>query len=227
MTVMHDLNVNSSTQGGWGQVTALPEPTRRVVDEPGRAPVDLPRIARAVREILLAIGEDPDREGLLDTPDRVARAYRDLTAGLAQDPATHLGTVFQEGGDDLVVVRGIELHSLCEHHLLPFSGVAHVAYLPAGGRVVGLSKIARTVETFARRPQVQERLTRQIADAMIAHLAPRAVSVLIESEHLCMKMRGVAKQGASMTTVAHRGVFATDVAQRAEVMSLLRARGER
>ncbi|MCA9680513.1 MAG: GTP cyclohydrolase I FolE [Myxococcales bacterium] len=219
---MHDLNVNSSTAGGWGHVTALPG-----VDDGSRAPVDLPRIARAVREILIAIGEDPDREGLLDTPDRVARAYRDLTAGMRQDPGDHLRTVFQEGGDDLVVVRGIELHSLCEHHLLPFSGVAHVAYLPAGGRVVGLSKIARTVEAFARRPQVQERLTRQIADAMLEHLAPRGVSVLIESEHLCMKMRGVAKQGASMTTVAHRGAFATDATQRGEVLSMLRNRGER
>ncbi|MEP6860195.1 MAG: GTP cyclohydrolase I FolE [Deltaproteobacteria bacterium] len=189
--------------------------------------VDLPRIARAVREILAAIGEDPDREGLADTPGRVARAYRDLTSGIGEDPGDHLGTIFYEGGDDLVVVRGIELYSLCEHHMLPFSGVAHVAYLPSGGRVVGLSKIARAVDTFARRLQVQERLTRQVADAMVTHLEPRGVSVVIESEHMCMKMRGVEKQGATMTTVAHRGVFANDAATRADVMALLRAPGGR
>lgn len=189
--------------------------------------VDLPRIARAVREILIAIGEDPDREGLADTPGRVARAYRDLTAGMGEDPGDHLATIFHEGGDDLVVVRGIELHSLCEHHMLPFSGIAHVAYLPAGGRVVGLSKIARSVQTFARRLQIQERLTRQVADAMFTHIEPRGVAVMIESEHMCMKMRGVETQGATMTTVAHRGVFVNDATARADVMALLRATGGR
>jgi GTP cyclohydrolase IA len=183
--------------------------------------VDLSRVAHAVREILLAVGEDPDREGLEDTPARVARAYRDLTRGAREDPAVHLATVFAEGGDDVVVVRGIELYSLCEHHLLPFTGVAHVAYLPADGRVVGLSKIARTVDTFARRLQVQERLTRQIADAISDHLAPRGVAVLIECEHACMRMRGVAKHGATMTTVAHRGDFANNSVLRGEVMTLL------
>ena len=215
---MNDLNGKSSTAG---RLAAVPDH--------GKAPrvVDLPRIARAVREILIAIGEDPDREGLLDTPARVARAYRDLTTGLDESPAKHLSTVFNEGGDELVLVKGIEFHSLCEHHMLPFAGIAHVAYLPADGRVVGLSKIARTVETFARRLQVQERLTRQIADAMVTHLSPRGVSVQIESEHMCMKMRGVAKQGALMMTVAHRGQFADDAAMRTEVLSLLRAPGVR
>ena len=183
--------------------------------------VDLPRIARAVREILLALGEDPDRAGLEDTPGRVARAYRELMSGAREDAGSHLRKVFAEGGDELVVVRGIELYSLCEHHMLPFSGVARVAYLPADGRVVGLSKIARTVDTFARRLQVQERLTRQVADAMVEHLSPRGVSVVVECEHACMRMRGVAKHGASMTTVAHRGVFADDTALRSEVMALL------
>ena len=186
-----------------------------------RPVVDLPRVARAVREILLAIGEDPDREGLEETPGRVARAYRELMRGTQEDVGSHLRTVFAEGGDEIVVVRGIELYSLCEHHMLPFSGVAHVAYLPADGRVVGLSKIARTVDTFARRLQVQERLTRQVADAMVEHLSPRGVSVVVECEHACMRMRGVAKHGASMTTVAHRGAFADDKALRSEVMALL------
>lgn len=191
---------------------------QKIAELPG---VDLARVARAVREILLAVGEDPDREGLSETPARVARAYRELLKGTREDAASHLGKVFAEGGDDIVAVTGIELHSLCEHHMLPFSGVAHVAYLPSGGRVVGLSKIARTVETFARRLQVQERLTRQVADAMVEHLAPRAVSVVIECEHACMKMRGVAKHGATMTTAAHRGEFANDSALRAHVMTLL------
>ncbi len=215
VTDMNDLNAKSS-EDRWPKLAASTTPV-----------IDLPRIARAVREILISIGEDPDREGLTDTPGRVARAYRDLTAGMGEDPGDHLGTIFHEGGDDLVVVRGIELHSLCEHHMLPFSGVAHVAYLPSGGRVVGLSKIARAVETFARRLQVQERLTRQVADAMVTHLEPRGVAVVIESEHMCMKMRGVAKQGATMTTVAHRGVFVNDAAARTDVMALLRAPGGR
>lgn len=193
-------------------------PVHGVSELPG---VDLVRIARAVREILLAVGEDPDREGLVETPQRVARAYRELLRGTREDAGSHLSKVFAEGGDEIVVVSGIELSSLCEHHMLPFTGVAHVAYLPADGRVVGLSKIARTVETFARRLQVQEWLTRQIADAMVEHLAPRGVSVLIKCEHACMRMRGVAKQGAAMTTVAHRGAFADDQALRSEVMSLL------
>lgn len=206
---MHELNVKSSTAA----VNAMASATRYV---------DLPRIAAAVRELLVAIGEDPDREGLADTPARVARAYRDLTAGIGEDPGDHLRTIFHEGGDELVCVRGIEFHSLCEHHLLPFTGTAHVAYLPSGGRVVGLSKVARAVETFARRLQVQERLTRQVADALVEHLEPRGALVVIESAHMCMQMRGVEKSGASMLTVAHRGVFTDDAALRAETLALLR-----
>ncbi len=204
MTVMNEMAARTSNQ----RIAELPV-------------VDLPRVARAVREILLAIGEDPDREGLEETPARVARAYRELVRGSREDAGSHLRKVFAEGGDEIVVVRGIELYSLCEHHMLPFTGVAHVAYLPADGRVVGLSKIARTVDTFARRLQVQERLTRQIADAMVEHLSPRGVSVVVECEHACMRMRGVAKHGASMTTVAHRGAFGGDAALRSEVMALL------
>ena len=186
------------------------------------APVDQERLARAVRELLLAIGEDPEREGLLETPERVARAFAEMCSGLREDPAVHLGRVFQEGVEDVVVVRDIELHSLCEHHLLPFTGRAHIAYLPAGGRVVGLSKLARTVDVFARRPQVQERLTAQIADAISRHLAPRAVAVQVESEHFCMRMRGAKKSGASMITVAWRGEWKHDATARAEIAELLR-----
>jgi GTP cyclohydrolase I len=185
-------------------------------------PVDQERLARAVRELLLAIGEDPDREGLVDTPARVARAFVELCSGLREDPAVHLGRVFQEGVEDVVVVRDVELHSICEHHLLPFSGRAHVAYLPAGGRVVGLSKLARTIDVFARRPQVQERLTAQIADAIAQHLSPRAVAVQVESEHFCMRMRGAKKSGASMVTVAWRGEWKHDASGRAEIAELFK-----
>lgn len=191
---------------------------------PADAGVDTARIERAVREILLAIGEDPDREGLAETPQRVARAWRELAGGLHEDVSTHLGKVFQEHTDDLVMVRGIELYSLCEHHLLPFTGTADVAYLPADGRVVGLSKLARTVDVFARRPQVQERLTAQIADAVAAHLRPRGVLVTVRAEHFCMRMRGVRKREPVMTTIAHRGVLREDAALRAEVLALLARR---
>lgn len=190
----------------------------------GQTPsVDTARIERAVREILVAIGEDPDREGLLETPRRVAKAYAQIFSGLHQDPSTHLGRVFREPSDEVVLCRDIEFHSMCEHHLLPFFGRAHVAYVPDGSQVVGLSKLARTVEVFARRPQVQERLTNQIADALDAGLAPRGVLVMIESEHLCMKMRGVSKSHPSMVTVAVRGCLREDPAQRAEVMSMIAA----
>jgi GTP cyclohydrolase I len=204
-------------------VATAPAPDAAAADGPP-PPVDQERLARAVREMLHAIGEDPDREGLLDTPARVARAFAEMCAGLREDPAVHLGRVFQEGVDDIVVVRDVELHSLCEHHLLPFTGRAHIAYLPAGGRVVGLSKLARTVDVFARRPQVQERLTAQIADAIAHHLAPRAVAVQIESEHFCMRMRGARKSGASMVTLAWRGEWKQDASARAEVAELLRTR---
>jgi len=194
----------------------------RTIRFPSRRPtVDLDRIERAVREILLAIGENPDRDGLLDTPARVARAYRDLFAGLRQDPAAPLGTVFQEATEGDVVVRGIEFFSVCEHHLLPFFGQAHVAYRPVGGRVVGLSKLARTVEVFARRPQVQERLTRQVADALMEHLRPAGVLVVVEAQHMCMAMRGVGKTGSTTLTTVARGVFDTDAAARNEILRLL------
>lgn len=186
-----------------------------------RRTVDLDRIERAVREILLAIGENPDRDGLLDTPARVARAYRDLFAGLRQDPAAPLGTVFREATEGDVIVRGIEFFSVCEHHLLPFFGQAHVAYRPAGGRVVGLSKLVRTVEVFARRPQVQERLTGQVADALMRHLRPAGALVVVEAQHMCMAMRGVGKTGSTTLTTAARGVFETDVAARNEILRLL------
>lgn len=186
-----------------------------------RPEVDHVRIERAVREILLAIGEDPDREGLADTPRRVAKAYSQIFAGLRHDPAEHLHRVFEERTDESVICRNIEFHSMCEHHLLPFFGRVHIAYLPNGREVVGLSKLARTVEVFARRPQVQERLTSQIADALVEHVRPRGVAVLVQSEHLCMKMRGVNKQNAEMVTTAFRGVYRDDPALRIEVLGVL------
>ena len=183
------------------------------VREPGR-------VERAVVELLEALGEDPSREGLRDTPARVARMYEELFSGLRSDPAKHLQRVFQENYDEVVLLRDIDFYSLCEHHLLPFYGRAHVAYLPKG-RVVGLSKLARTVEAFARRPQVQERLTCQIADAIMEHLEPQGAAVVIEAQHLCMKMRGLQKPNGVMVTSALRGVFKTCPSARAEVLALL------
>ncbi|HVO22473.1 MAG TPA: GTP cyclohydrolase I FolE [Candidatus Margulisiibacteriota bacterium] len=193
----------------------------------GNVLFDLPRIERAVREMLFAVGEDPDRDGLVETPRRVARAYAELLGGLREDPAQHLGRVFEHRteNDDLVLVRDIEFSSLCEHHLLPFTGTAQVAYLPDKGRVVGLSKIARTVDVFARRPQLQERLTADIADAISEHLEARAVAVVVRAEHLCLRMRGAAKRGADMVTTAFRGEFARNQSLRAEVLGLLRPQG--
>jgi len=182
--------------------------------------VDLKRIERAVREILLAVGENPDREGLLKTPNRVARAYTELMAGLNQDPRTHLKTVFHERYDEVVLLRDIEFHSLCEHHLLPFTGRAHVAYLP-DGKVVGLSKLARLVEGYARRPQVQERLTTQIADALMEELNPMGAACVIEATHTCMTIRGAKKPGSLMVTSALRGIFKENPASRAEILSLM------
>src|SRR2546429_6580354 len=170
------------------------------------AAVDIPRIERAVREILLAVGENPDREGLLETPNRVARAYGELMAGLSQDPRVHLKTVFHERYDEVVLLRNIEFHSLCEHHLLPFTGRAHVAYLPAG-KVVGLSKLARLVEGYARRPQVQERLTTQVADALMEELSPVGAACVIEAVHTCMTITAAKKHGSVMVTSALRGIF--------------------
>lgn len=186
--------------------------------------VDLARAEAAVRELLLAVGEDPDREGLQETPARVARAYAETFAGLHQDPADVLSTTFDIGHDEMVLVKDIELYSTCEHHLVPFHGVAHVGYIPnVDGRVTGLSKLARLVDVFARRPQVQERLTSQVADALVQHLQPRGVIVVIECEHLCMSMRGVRKPGSRTVTSAVRGQM-RNAATRAEAMSLILGR---
>lgn len=184
------------------------------------AKIDIPRIERAVREILIAVGEDPDREGLIKTPNRVARAYGELMAGLQEDPKRHLKTVFTERYDEVVLLRDIEFHSLCEHHLLPFTGKAHVAYLP-DGKVVGLSKLARLVEGFARRPQVQERLTTQIADALMEELNPIGAACVIEATHTCMTMRGAKKHGSVMATSALRGIFKENPSSRHEILSLM------
>ncbi|WP_338104929.1 GTP cyclohydrolase I FolE [Modestobacter muralis] len=186
---------------------------------------DAPRIEAAVREILLAIGEDPDRPGLVDTPGRVARAYAETFAGLSQDPVDVLATTFDEGHDELVLVRDIPVYSTCEHHLVPFHGKAHVGYIPgADGRVTGLSKLARLVEVYARRPQVQERMTREIADSLFDVLKPMGVIVVVEAEHLCMAMRGVRKPGTTTMTSAVRGAFRDNAVTRGEAMSLILGR---
>nr|WP_217999183.1 GTP cyclohydrolase I FolE [Nocardiopsis trehalosi] len=192
---------------------------------PSEKGVDQPRIEKAVREILLAIGEDPDRDGLRDTPARVARAYEEQFAGLRQEPGDVLTTVFEAGHEEMVLVKDIELYSTCEHHLVPFFGSAHVGYIPnANGQITGLSKLARLVDVYARRPQVQERLTTQVADAVMGHLEPRGVIVVIEAEHLCMTMRGVRKPGAKTVTSAVRGDFRNRDRTRAEAMGLILAR---
>jgi GTP cyclohydrolase I len=184
--------------------------------------VDLSRIEKAVREILIAIGEDPDRDGLQRTPARVARAYAELFAGLRVDPRQVLTTTFEANHEELVLVRDIEVMSTCEHHLLPFHGVAHVGYIPGvDGRITGLSKLARLVEVYARRPQVQERLTAQIADTIMDVVTPSGVIVVVDCEHMCMAMRGIQKPGASTITSAVRGLFQVDAKSRAEAMSLI------
>ncbi len=188
-------------------------------EQPG---VDPARIEAAVRELLAAIGEDPTRDGLLKTPGRVARMYAEVTAGLHEDPAQHLTTVFEADHDEIVLVRDIPFSSMCEHHLLPFVGHAHVGYLPGhDGKVTGLSKLARLVDGYARRLQVQERLTSQIAEAMQAALQPRGAIVVLEAEHMCMSIRGVHKPGALTITSAVRGLFRDDPRSRAEAMMLL------
>ena len=204
-------------------MNAVPaEPTDPFRPGPGR--VDEARAAAAVRELLLAVGEDPDRPGLKETPDRVARAYAETFGGLGQDPSEILSTTFDENHDELVLVKDIPMYSTCEHHLVPFHGVAHIGYIPGeDGRVTGLSKLARLVEVYARRPQVQERMTGQIADALADVLKPRGVLVIIEAEHLCMAMRGIRKPGASTVTSAVRGQL-RDPTTRAEAMSLIVAR---
>ena len=184
---------------------------------------DRERAEAAVRELLIAVGEDPDREGLVETPARVARAYEEVFAGLREDPKVHLEKSFSENHRELVLVRDIPIYSTCEHHLVPFYGVAHIGYIPgAEGKVTGLSKLARVADMYAKRPQVQERLTAQIADAIVEKLNASAVIVVIECEHLCMAMRGIRKPGATTTTSAVRGGFQNNAASRAEVLSLIR-----
>jgi GTP cyclohydrolase I len=184
--------------------------------------VDLDRLERAVREILVAIGEDPERDGLERTPRRVAEMYAEICSGLREDPARHLVVTFAANHDEMVMVRDIPLYSICEHHLAPFHGRAHVAYIPGDdGRITGLSKLARLVDGYAKRPQVQERLTSQIADALVRTLQPRGAFVMIEAEHLCMSMRGVRKPGTLTVTSAVRGLFKDNASTRAEVMALL------
>lgn len=183
--------------------------------------MDKEKIERAVRDILEAIGEDPDREGLVETPARVARMYEEVFGGLEEDPHKHLKIFNEKGNDEQVVVRDIPLYSMCEHHLLPFVGKAHIAYIPADGRIIGLSKLARIVNTYARRPQVQERLTAQIADFLYNELGAKSVVVVVEAEHLCMTMRGARAAGAITKTSALRGYARNDAKTRAEAMSLL------
>jgi GTP cyclohydrolase IA len=214
------------TPDGLVPVPTTPEdedPNGDASEMPLEAPVDHDRIAAAVREILLAVGEDPDRDGLQDTPARVARAYAEMFSGLAQEPSHVLTTTFDVEHSELILVKDIEMYSICEHHLVPFHGRAHVGYIPgADGRVTGLSKIARLVDVFARRPQVQERLTTQIADALDDQLGPQGVIVVIEAEHLCMSMRGVRRPGSRTITSAVRGQL-RHPATRAEAMSLVLA----
>jgi GTP cyclohydrolase I len=199
-----------------------PTPISRL---PLPAAVDKPRIERAVREILEAIGEDPEREGLIDTPARVARMYEEIFEGMRVDPSEYLQTQFETDHDEMVMVRDIPMYSACEHHLLPWIGKAHVAYIPSDdGRVTGLSKLARLVDAYAKRPQVQERLTSQIADELDRSLQPKGVMVVIEAEHLCMTMRGIRKPGASTVTSAVRGLFRQNVATREEAMRFIQGR---
>ncbi|WP_439957897.1 GTP cyclohydrolase I FolE [Modestobacter marinus] len=203
---------------GVGQDPATGDPVADLPD----AGIDQERVAAAVREILIAVGEDPDRPGLVDTPARVARAYAETFAGLGQDPHEVLATTFDEDHDELVLVKDIPMFSTCEHHLVPFHGLAHIGYIPgADGRVTGLSKLARLVEVYARRPQVQERMTRQVADALFDALKPQGVIVVIEAEHLCMAMRGIRKPGSTTVTSAVRGIFRDSAATRSEAMSLI------
>lgn len=182
--------------------------------------VDLPRIERAVREILAAVGEDPDREGLLETPARVARMYAEMFSGLHDDPRIHLKKVFTEKYDEVVLVKDISFNSMCEHHMLPFHGKAHIGYIP-DGKVLGLSKLARVVEVVSKRPQVQERLTETIADLMIEELSPKGVAVIVEASHSCMTIRGIRKPGSMAVTSAMRGIFRSHLSSRSEIMTLI------
>ncbi len=185
-----------------------------------KSPVDQPRIERAVREILAAVGEDPDREGLRETPARVARMYAELLSGLHEDPRQHLRKFFTEKYDEVVLVRDISFNSMCEHHMLPFMGVAHIGYVP-NGRVLGLSKLARVVEVVARRPQVQERMTETIANLLLEELEARGVAVVIEATHTCMTIRGIRKPGSLCVTSAMKGLFRSNLSSRSEIMNLI------
>jgi len=195
----------------------------------GRAPVrqdrqiDHGRLTAAVRETLIALGEDPNRPGLIDTPERVARMYEEVFSGLGEDPSRHLEAVFREGYDEMIALRDIAFYSMCKHHLMPFTGRAHIAYVP-NGRIIGISKLARIVECYARRPQVQERLTSQIADLLMDGLGAKGVAVVIEASHACMTIRGVKKPGSEMVTSAVRGLFKRNAATRNEVLSFLQRR---
>jgi GTP cyclohydrolase I len=193
---------------------------RSGVDVPG---VDQPRIARAVREILAAVGEDPDREGLLETPARVARMYAELFSGLHEDPRVHLKKFFAEQYDEIVLVRDISFNSMCEHHMLPFLGQAHIGYMPKG-RVIGLSKLGRVVESVARRPQVQERMTETIANLLMEELEAKGVAVVIEATHTCMTIRGIRKPGSLCVTSAMKGIFRSNLSSRSEMMNLIYGR---
>ncbi|OAK55930.1 GTP cyclohydrolase I FolE [Rhodococcoides kyotonense] len=212
MSVRHAGDDGAAAINGVGELVAV---------ETGQT-FDQPRAEAAVRELLIAVGEDPDRPGLVDTPARVARAYKEIFGGLYTDPDSVLNTTFDEGHQELVLVRDIPMFSTCEHHLVSFHGVAHVGYIPGkAGKVTGLSKLARVVDLYAKRPQVQERLTSQIADAVMRKLDPRGAIVVIEAEHLCMAMRGIRKPGASTTTSAVRGLLQSSAASRAEALDLI------
>ena len=210
MAVSDENKRTAAGQTAAGQTAAGPTP----------GGVDQPRVERAVREILLAVGEDPDREGLLETPARVARMYAELFSGLHDDPRVHMQKAFTEKYDEIVLVRDISFNSICEHHLLPFMGKAHIGYMPEG-RVVGLSKLARVVEVVSRRPQVQERMTETIADLIIDELGARGAAVVVEASHTCMTIRGVRKPGSLCVTSAMKGIFRSNLSSRSEVMALI------
>ena len=215
LTIIPGLDRNERSD-----VSATIRPSHSIRKNGTKSPVDHLRIERAVREILAAVGEDPDREGLRETPARVARMYAEVFSGLHKDPRIHLKRVFSESYDEIVLLKDIEFHSMCEHHLLPFHGHAHVGYLP-DGKVVGLSKIARVVDEVARRPQVQERMTESIANMMEQELGARGVVVMIEASHSCMTMRGIRKSGGMCVTSAMRGVFRDNLSSRAEILGLI------
>lgn len=213
---MNSRNNSALTDGGGCSDDALAETSEQPL---GKA-VDHPRIERAVREILIAVGEDPDREGLLETPARVARMYAELFSGLHEDPRIHLQKFFTEKYDEVVLVRDISFNSMCEHHMLPFMGKAHIGYVP-DGKVIGLSKLARVVDVVARRPQVQERMTETVADLLVEELQVKGVAVVIEATHSCMTIRGIRKPGSLCVTSAMRGLFRSNLSSRSEVMTLI------